>query len=175
MTSDERFEAIYRRHYARVWRYYRTCRVADDEAHDLAQDAFKRFYERIDLFRGQDEAIWPFLEKIALNVFRNWLRAGKTAKRSANIVELDDPEFTYEPPAPEGPDYADREQAALRRGRLHQAVAELPKGQKDCLRLWMEGFTLEEIARSLRVTLDAVKSRLRDARKALRERLGDQP
>jgi len=175
MTRDERFEAIYRRHYARVWRYYRACRVSDDEAHDLAQEAFKRFYQRIDLFRGQDESVWPFLETIALNVFRNWLRAGKTAKRSANIVELDDPEFTYEPPAPEGPDYADREQAALRHERLHQAVAELPKGQKDCLRLWMEGFTFEEIARSLRVTLDAVKSRLRDARKALRERLGEQP
>ena len=82
------------------------------------------------------------------------------AGRTRSPVTLDDPEFTDEPPAPEGPDYADREQAALRHERLHQAVAELPKGQKDCLRLWMEGFTFEEIARSLRVTLDAVKSRL---------------
>ena len=121
----KKLESIYRRHYARLWRYYRTCRVSDDEGHDLAQDAFKRLYEHIDLFRGQDEAVWPFLEKIALNVFRNWLRAGKTAKRSANVVELDDPEFTDEPPAPEGPDYADREQAALRRQRLQQAIAEL--------------------------------------------------
>src|SRR5436305_9104116 len=175
MTRDERFEAIYRRHYARVWRYYRTCRVTDDEAHDLAQETFKRFYQRIDLFRGQDESVWPFLETIALNVFRNWLRAGKTAKRSANIVELDDPEFTYEPPAPEGPDYADREQAAQRRAALRHEIAGLPKGQQDSLRLWMEGFTFEEIARSLHITLDAVKSRLRDARKALRLRLGDRP
>src|SRR5436305_10331859 len=173
MSTEQRFESIYRRHYARVWRYYRACRVSDDEAHDLAQDAFKRFYERIDLFRGQDEAVWPFLETIALNVFRNWLRAGKTAKRSAKIVELDDPEFNYEPPAPEGPDYADREQAAQRRAALRQAIAKLPKGQTDCLRLWIEGFTFEEIARSLHVTLDAVKSRLRDARKALCRRLGD--
>src|SRR5947207_6648572 len=118
MTKEQRFEAIYRRHYARVWRYYRTCRVADDEAHDLAQDTFKRFYERIDLFRGQDEAIWPFLEKIALNVFRNWLRAGKTAKRSANIVEHDDPEFNYEQPDPEGPKYADWETHAERNRRI---------------------------------------------------------
>ena len=175
MDRDERFEAIYRRHYARVWRYFRSaCRIADDESHDLAQETFKRFFERIELYRGEDEAIWPFLEKIALNIFRNWLRAGKTAKRSATIVDLDDPEFTYEPPAPEGPDYADREQAALRHQRLGQAIAELPKGQRDCLRLWMEGFTFEETARSLHLTLDAVKSRLRDARRALRERLGEQ-
>jgi RNA polymerase sigma factor (sigma-70 family) len=174
MNKEERFEAIYRKHYARVWRYYRACRVSDDEAHDLAQDTFKRFYERIELFRGQDEAVWPFLETIALNVLRNWLRAGRTAKRSANIVPLDDPEFSYELPAPEGPDYADREQTALRIARLRQAIAELPKGQKECLRLWMEGFTFEETAQSLRVTLDAVKSRLRDARRALRERLGDE-
>ena len=128
----------------------------------------------IDLFRGQDENVWPFLETIALNVFRNWLRAGKTAKRSANVVELDDPEFTYEPPAPEGPDYADREQAAQQRRQLAQAVAALPEGQKQCLRLRFEGFQYDEIAAALHITLDAVKSRLRDATRALRTRLGDE-
>ena len=175
MTKDERFEAIYRRHYARLWRYYRACRVSDDEAHDLAQDSFKRFYERFDLFRGQDEAVWPFLEKMALNVFRNWLRAGKTAKRSANVVELDDPEFTYEPPAPEGPDYADREQAALQRKRLGLAIGGLTEGQKQCVRLRFEGFQYDEIASALHLTMDAVRSRLRDATRTLRVRLGEKP
>ena len=172
--KDERFEAIYRKYYARVWRYYRSCRVADDEAHDLAQDVFKRFYERFEQFRGTDDAVWPFLETIALNVFRNWLRAGRTAKRSATLVDIDDPEFNYEPPAPEGPDYAEREQAALRKARLKQAIAELPEGQKNCFRLWIQGFKYDEIAQALKITLDAVKSRLRDAKKYLRERLGEE-
>jgi len=173
MTKDERFDAIYRRHYARVWRYFRAQRVADDEAHDLAQEVFKRFLERIDQFRGADEAVWPFLEKIALNIFRNWLRAGKTAKRSATLVDIDDPEFIYEPPAPEEPDYAEREQAAHRKALLKEAIDELTPAQRLCFDLWREGFQYDEIAASLRITMDAVKSRLREAKKHLRERLGE--
>jgi RNA polymerase sigma-70 factor (ECF subfamily) len=175
MTKDERFEAIYRKYYARVWRYYRACRVSDDEAHDLAQDAFKRLFEKFHQFRGTDEQVWSFLEQIALNVLRNWIRAAKTAKRSANLVDIDDPDFVEEPRAPESPDYAERQESARRRTLLRQAITELPEGQRQCFLLWVQGFKYDEIARDLHITMDAVKSRLRDAKKHLRSRLGDEP
>ena len=171
MGRHERFEAIYRKYYARVYRYYRRCRVADDEAHDLAQESFKRFYESMDRYRGDAE--WGFLETIALNVLRNWVRAGKTAKRSMTLVEIDDPEFKHEPAAPEGPDYADRQEQALTRKRLHEAIAELSDGQRQCMKLWLEDFQYDEIAAALRISMDAVKSRIRDAKKLLSQRLGD--
>lgn len=174
MTNDDRFEAIYRKYYARLWRYYRRCRVSDDESHDLAQDVFKLFYQRFHQFRGSDEAVWPFLEAIALNVLRNWIRAGKTLKRSANMVYIDDPDFAEEPAAPEQADYAERDQMERRRNRLREAIAELPDGQRQCLQLRMRGFQYDEIARDLRITMDAVKSRLRDAKKHLHARVGDQ-
>lgn len=170
ISRDERFESLYRRHYARVWRYYRACRVPDDEAHDLAQDAFKRLYERMNQVRGEDE--WPFLQAIARSVLLNKLRDQKTAKRHTKIVEIDSPDFTHELPAPEGPDYAERQHEALRRRNLHDAVAALPDGQRQCLSLWLAGFKYDEIGRTLRITVDAVKSRLRDAKKQLRARLG---
>lgn len=169
--NDDRFEAIYRKHYARVWRYYRSCRVSDDEAHDLTQEAFKRLYERMDLIRGEDA--WPFLQAIARTVLLNWIRASKAAKRSVIIVELDDPDFLYEPAAPPQPDYAEVQDEAQRRKRLREAYKELPEGQQACLRLWIQGLTYKEIEKTLSLTEDAVKSRLRDARKHLRERLGD--
>lgn len=167
---NERFEAIYRRFYARVHRFYRTCDVADEEAHDLSQDAFKRFYEKFDLYRG--EAGWSYLEAIARSVLYNWLRAQKTVKRSVALVEIDDPEIVFDPPAPEQLDYADRQEVQARRARLAHAVAELAQGQRDCLRLRIQGLAYEEIATALRVSVDAVKSRLRDAKRHLRERLG---
>lgn len=171
MTSrDERFESLYRRHYARVWRYYRACRVADDEAHDLAQDAFKRLYERMDQVRGEDE--WPFLQAVARSVLLNKIRDQKTAKRHTNIVEIDAPDFAHELAAPEEPDYAERQHEALRRRELHDAVAALPEGQRQCLTLWLGGMKYDQIAKTLRITVDAVKSRLRDAKKQLRARLG---
>lgn len=167
--GDDGFEAIYRKYYARVWRYYRACRVSDDESHDCAQDAFKRFYERRSQLRGEEP--WPFLQAIARSVLLNKLRDQKAAKRSAKIVEIDDPEVT-ELAAPPEPDYAERQKQEHSRNRLYQAIAELPEGQRQCLGLWLAEFKYEEIAETLKISLDAVRSRLRDAKRELRARLG---
>ncbi|HXH94043.1 MAG TPA: RNA polymerase sigma factor [Thermoanaerobaculia bacterium] len=170
---DERFEAIYRKCYGRVYRYFRTNRIADDEAHDLAQDTFKRLYERMDQIRNDDP--WPFLATIAKTVLLNRVRARQTQKRSATMVEIDDPELLFaEPAAPAEPDYADRQAEKARRSRLRAAMASLPRGQRECLRLRMQDFTYDEITTILGISLDAVKSRLRDATRSLREQLGEE-
>jgi RNA polymerase sigma-70 factor (ECF subfamily) len=171
-SGDGRFEALYRKNFSRVYRFYRAYGVADDEAQDLAQETFKRIYESFDDYRG--EAEWGFIQTTARNVLFNWVRAAKTAKRSAELVAIDDPELMIDPPAPPEPDYAERQHAEQRRKRLVEAVAALPPGQRECLRLWMVGFKYNEIAAILKTTVDAVKSRLRDAKKELRERLGDE-
>lgn len=167
--SDQRFEAIYRKYYARVWRYFRVCRVSDDEAHDFAQDAFKRFYERMDQLRNEEP--WPFLQSIARTVLLNKIRDQKTVKRSAKIVELDDPEVT-ELSAPAEPDYAERQEQEHRRKGLYDAIAGLTEVQRQCLELWLAGFKYDEMTTTLGISMDAVRSRLRDARRQLRARLG---
>lgn len=168
---EERFEAIYRKYLPRIYRYFRQCRVSDDESHDLAQETFSRFYTAMDRHRG--EAEWAYLEQIALNVLRNWLRAQKTAKRSAKLVDLDDPDFTQEPEAPAGPDYAEQQHRNEQRRSLHEAIADLTEAQRQVLQLWLEDMQYNEIAAALRISVDAVKSRLRDAKRILSARLGD--
>jgi RNA polymerase sigma factor (sigma-70 family) len=171
-SYDERFEAIYRRNYARVWRYFRANNISDDEAHDLAQDAFKRLFERMDQIRNDDAG--PFLSSIAKTVLLNRVRARQTQKRSAPMVDLDDPELvSAEPAAPAEPDYADRQAEEARRTRLRTAVVALPPGQRDCLRLWIQGHKYDEITKILGISMDAVKSRLRDAKRYLRGQLGE--
>jgi RNA polymerase sigma-70 factor (ECF subfamily) len=169
---DERFEAIYRKYYARVWRYFRANRIADDEAHDLCQDAFKRLLERMDQIRNEDP--WPFLATIAKTILLNRIRARQTQKRNAQMLEIDDPELVFaEPAAPAEPDYADRKTEETRRVQLRTAIEALPPGQRECLRLSIEGLQYDEIAKVLGISLDAVKSRLRDAKKTLRQQLGE--
>ena len=172
--NDERFETIFRKHYGRVWRYFRTNRVSDDEAHDLCQDAFKRLFERMDQIRNDDP--WPFLATIARTVLLNRIRARQTQKRSAQMVEMDDPELLFaEPAAPAQPDYADRQAEEALQARVRTAVKSLPPGQRECLRLWIQGFQYDEIAKILGISMDAVKSRLRDAKRTLRQQLGEKP
>ncbi|HKS22631.1 MAG TPA: RNA polymerase sigma factor [Thermoanaerobaculia bacterium] len=170
---DERFEAVYRKSYGRVWRYFRSNGVSDDESHDLAQDTFKRLYPRMGQIRNDDE--WPFLSAIARTVLLNYVRARHTQKRSVTLVEIDNPDLGLDPAAPEEPDYADRQADEVQREKLRKTVESLPPGQRECLRLSLENCTYKEIAKILGISEDAVKSRLRDAKRTLREQLGDKP
>lgn len=173
VDRDERFRSLYQKYYRRVVRFFTVAfHVSEEDAEDLAQEAFTRFYEAMDEYRGDAE--WAFFEAIARNVAYNRIRATKTQKRSAQTVDIDDPEIIHnQPPAPEPPDYAEREAAALRRKQLYDAIDELSPLQRECMLLWLDDFKYDEIATALRMSMDAVKSRLRDAKKILRARLGD--
>lgn len=105
----------------------------------------------------------------------NRIRAINTQKRSARLVEIDDPELVIDPPAPAEPAYEDREETARRRKLLENALRGLTKAQQDCFLLWMKGLSYDQIQTTLGITLDAVKSRIRDAKRYLRERLGEKP
>jgi RNA polymerase sigma-70 factor (ECF subfamily) len=177
-SRDDRFEALYRAHYARVWRYLRSLRLSDDEAHDLSQDVFRRLYEHVESKPEGDE--WPYLATVARNVAFNWFRSQKTQKRTAETESLDalpdgldllDRPFSGEETATRETNLIEEEEQRLRRRQLVAAVRKLSAGQQHCLRLRMQGFSYEEIALNLGVTLDAVKSRLRDAKKSLRASL----
>lgn len=171
--QDERFRSLYQKYYWRVVRFYvRAFRFAEEDGEELAQEAFLRFYEAMDEYRGDAE--WAFFETIARNVAYNRIRSTKTRKRSGQTVAIDDPQVAgNQPVAPEEPDYAERQEVALRRSQLHGAILELPAGQRECVQLWLDDFRYDEIATALRISMDAVKSRLRDAKKQLRSRLGD--
>lgn len=170
---DELFRSLYEKYFRRLIGFLiRAFRLSEEDAEELAQDAFIRFYEAMDEYRG--EAEWAFLQKIATNVALNRIRSLHTAKRQGTSVNIDDADLRRISAArEEAPDHAERQQSALRRKRLHDAIADLPSGQRQCLQLWLDEFQYEEIAKVLRITMDAVRSRIRDARKALRARLGD--
>ena len=168
-TGDERFEALYRKYYGRVYRFFRSSLSDDQDAQDHAQETFKRIYETFAQYRGESE--WSFIQTTAQNLLFNTIRARNTKKRKGDMVDLDD--LRDGPPAPPEIDLADRQEAEMRRARLWAAIAELPEGQRQCMELWLSEIAYEPIAATLGITIDAVKSRLRDARKALRARLGE--
>jgi RNA polymerase sigma-70 factor (ECF subfamily) len=162
-----RFEKLYRKHYARVWRYFHANRISDDEAHDLAQDTFKRVFERMDQIRNEEE--WPFIAAVARTILLNRVRARQTQKRSAKMITIDDPDLPFEIAAPSEADPVEaKQQTAL----LTAALSRLSHSQRECLRLRLAGSSYDEISKILGVTLDAVKSRLRDALRSLRDQLG---
>lgn len=163
---------LYGKYFRRMVRYFQNgFHVSEETAEDLTQETFMRFLKAIEDYRG--DAQWAFLERIAFRVGLNNFRGSKTAMRNAKTVDIDDPNVTSKLAAPSGDDYAEREYQADQRRRLHDAVSTLSPGQRQCLQLSLDDFSYDEIAKALGITLDAVRSRLRDAKKLLKERLGE--
>jgi RNA polymerase sigma-70 factor, ECF subfamily len=169
-ARNDLFTALYKKYYRRIVAFYvRAFHLSYEDAKELAQDAFVRFYEAMDEYRGDAE--WAFFEKIARNVAYNRIRSGKTKKRSVDLVDLDDPQFGSGPAGDE-PNYAARQEEMLQKKALYEAIADLPPGQRQAMNLRMQGFSYEEIAVALRTTADGVRTRIRDAKKLLSRRLG---
>jgi RNA polymerase sigma-70 factor (ECF subfamily) len=147
--------------------------MSEADAMDLTQDSFVRFYKAMDEYDGVAE--WALLEKIAHNVGLNRVRSVTTIKRGRVRTEsLDDSEFVKEPADARREHPVDTMIETERLKRMREAIKGLPPGERQCIQLWLEDYGGEEIARILRISVAAVKSRIRDAKRALRERLGDE-
>jgi len=159
VAGDARaFERIYRRHAARINSLARRL-VGLEDADDATQDAFVRAWEKLSLFRG-DALFGTWLYRLAINVMLG--RRGSEAKRQ-NRFSGGDPGVL--------PLSGRRDRADLRVD-FERAVAELPAGAKQVFVLHdVEGFTHEEIAGQLKVSVGTSKSQLHRARMALREYL----
>lgn len=170
--DNERFKSLYDRYARRMLRFFQvTFRLSHEDAEELVQDTFLRFFRAMAEYRG--EAEWAYLESIARNVAYNRIRSRHTAKRGAPTIDLDNAEFRNNEPSVPPVDFATEQQEALRQQQLRDEIAKLPPGQRQCVQLLLEGYSYGEIAKVLRISMDAVKSRLRDARRLLRSRLGD--
>jgi RNA polymerase sigma factor (sigma-70 family) len=134
----------------------------------------------LDDYRGDAE--WAFLEKVARHVGYNHVRSKNAKKRGGVSVTVESYDASEEVAAlaaelvvdeSASPEAQLVEAEQLRRVQI--AIAALPDGMRHCLTLRLSGLKYEEIAKALRLSVDAVKSRIRDAQKRLREQLGDEP
>jgi RNA polymerase sigma factor (sigma-70 family) len=171
---DDRFESLFNRYCARIIGYFRKVfGVSVAEAKELTQDTFFRFYKKMDEY-GR-EAEWALLLEIARNVGLNDVRSSATIKRGSIRPEsLDGGEFPKDAVDDTQKHPIDTMIETEQLQQMYEAIKDLPDGQRRCILLWLEDRSGEEIARILRISEIAVKSRIRDAKRALRERLGDE-
>ena len=153
------FESLYRRHKNGLFSFlYRSCpRHAVVE--ELAQETWMAVINAADRYRPEAR-------------FRTWLyqiahnRSVDYWRRKDNLHSpLDD--LPIEQPSN---DPAEDREAVQQ--QLMSAIGKLPGEQRDTLLLQEQGFSQREIAEITGSVEETVKSRLRYARKALRETLG---
>ncbi len=147
-----------------------------EESRDLTQETFLRAFQSISRFRG-DADLKTWIYRIAINQARNRWRWWKRRRRDLT-VSLDDNRGSSEQPLSaslRNEDAPDPEQETLareREGQLRGALLGLRSAYREAVILRdVEGFSYEEIATTLEISIGTVKSRLSRGRLELRRKL----
>lgn len=147
-----------------------------EEARDLAQETFLRAFQSIGRFRG-DADLKTWIYRIAINQARNRWRWWRRRRRDVT-VSLDGDGGPDEQPLIAGlrnEDAPDPEQTTLaheREEQLREALSELRRSYREAVILRdVQGFSYEEIARTLEISIGTVKSRISRGRLELRRKL----
>jgi len=171
-------DALVRRYQDRVYGFaMRMCRNVED-AKDILQETFLGMVRALPDFRGESR-FTTWLYRIAANACLKKRRRGVFDPEPEQVISLDAlmPRPDAEGRKPEIPDWSEDAERALLRGELARemeaAIDALPREYRIVLLLRdVEGFSAEETAEMLRLSVPAIKSRLHRARVILRQRLG---
>jgi RNA polymerase sigma-70 factor (ECF subfamily) len=152
----ERAEALYREHFAFVWRNARRLGCSDDWVDDAVHEVFLVATRRLAEFEGRS-SLRTWLFAITFRVVSRMRR--DRVRRSAQVER-----YLAERPALVADAARETEAAQY----LRQLLLKLNEAQRVVLILSeLEGFTSSEIAQTLNVPTGTVDSRLRAAREQL--------
>lgn len=153
------FERLYREHVGRI---NALCirMVGDDVAEDLTQEVFIRAWNKLGTFKG-DSKFGTWLHRLAINHVLS--RRETLRRRQSHRVH--------------GEGLLNRLAAPVRRSSGHamdleRAIGELPERARDVFVLYdVEGYSHDEIAETLGVSVGTSKSQLHRARMLMRKHL----
>jgi RNA polymerase sigma factor (sigma-70 family) len=159
--DDSAATALYGRYTARLQAFARSrcgrrfaCRFDPD---DVVQAAFRDLFRRLRQDPGGVGEIWPFLTALALNKVRTLVEHHSAAKRSVRRTSYGD----HDPCALSVADgYAGVEEYEIR-----ELLDSLPEEDRCVVRMRLEGFEVEEIAKKTgrsRRTVERVLHSLRE-------------
>ena len=176
--DEEAFDDLVRRHQQRAFNVaFQVLRDQEDAA-EVAQDAFVRIYRSVENFRGDCE-FTTWLHQIVVNLARNkhrwWKRRGRQSSVSLDSpVEIADGEVPMQVPASgDAPDVETVKAEFVE--LLSRRMEELPRKLREVLVLRnVEDLSYEQIAVVLDCSIGTVKSRIARAREALRERMREE-
>ncbi len=167
---DEGLEELIRRYEQRVRDCARRMSLDRQDADDLVQEIFLRMLTALPRFRG-DSAFGTWMYRLAHNTCIDAFR--RSSRERDHLLTLPRAEEDADPLELVEASFGRPEEeldATIQECYVGRALASLPETYREVVRLRLgEGRSSEEVARILGTTVDAVKSRLRRARRLLRE------
>lgn len=165
--EEEAFEDLVRRHQQRAWRVARQMVPSDEDAQDLAQEAFLRVFRSIGRFDFQHE-FTTWLYRIVTNLCIDHLRKRRPAVSTAAGGEEDEGDLELEDHRDERPsDAIESSETAAEVQDCLDALA--PHFQSVLVLRELEGLPCTEIAEIVGATHVTVRWRLHRGRKLFQE------
>jgi RNA polymerase sigma-70 factor (ECF subfamily) len=130
------------------------------QAEDIAQEVFCRVYEKLNDFR-MESSYFTWIYRITINLCRDYLRSAYKRRifpwGSLKAISLLSSNRMFE---------------AVEGGEIFQKVMDLPIKYRTVIAMhYFEGFSTVEIAKILKISEGAVRTRLHRARNILKEKL----
>jgi RNA polymerase sigma-70 factor (ECF subfamily) len=169
--DTEAFEPLVEKYKRKVFRLAYQVLRDQEEALDVAQEAFVKAFRALPAFKG-DSAFYTWLFRITMNVALD--RKRQRATRAKSLGTDDVPPEEWERTATStDPDPEDVASGVERRERIRKGLDSLSEHHRTIIILSdIEGLQYREIAEVLGIPMGTVMSRLHHARKRLREVLG---
>lgn len=166
------FRLLVERHQRRVFAIALGLVRDEQDAREIAQEAFLRVHKGLAQFHG-GSSFFTWLYRIVTNLSIDLMR--KPSRREAELhfaLEIDDNDATLLPPAENDPyDAMRRTQLSA---RINDALEQLPPYHRGVILMReVEGMSYEEMADAMRVSKGTIMSRLFHARKKLQRALSD--
>jgi RNA polymerase sigma-70 factor (ECF subfamily) len=140
---------------------------AHPDLEDVLQDSLLGVLRGLATFRGESTVLHFARRVAAKRAIELRRREAATARKLESVGSTD---------APAAPIPSEAVDAARLRLHLRALLAELPEAQADALAMRVVlGFSVEEIAAAMCVPANTVRSRLRLAKEALRDRIERDP
>ncbi|MCU0693046.1 MAG: sigma-70 family RNA polymerase sigma factor [Polyangiaceae bacterium] len=175
--GDERaFRSLVERHQRRVFAIAVAIVRDENDAREIAQEAFLRVHKGLDRFQG-GSSFFTWLYRIVTNLSIDLVR--RPMRREAELVDERLYEITDDTFAPmlSHVDGADPVQVVRRKeiaGRLREALEALPPYHQGVILMReVEGMSYEEMAQAMGVSKGTIMSRLFHARQKLQRALRD--
>ena len=169
--DTEAFEPLVEKYKRKVFRLAYQVLRDQEEALDVAQEAFVKAFRALAAFKG-DSAFYTWLFRITMNVALDRKRQRATRVRSLGTGDVP-PEEWERTAVSTDPDPEDVATGVERRERIRKGLDSLSEHHRTIIILSdIEGLQYREIAEVLGIPMGTVMSRLHHARKRLREALG---
>lgn len=167
--DEQAFSIIVKRYQQQVARTVIGMLGKTDEADDVGQEVFIRFYKAIEQYRGES-ALGTYLSRIAINLSLNALKKNKRRRLFTSIGSDNDENKnnTLDNRAIADDEYEandNKEMVQLALGQLD------PKFRAIIVLRMLEGYSTKETAETLNIPTGTVLSRLSRAQEKLKEAL----